>query len=166
LTNSPLVEQIQFRQGATVRMTTTKQFDRLNRLVQIATTTNSSPTVVSGFGYTYNAANQRMRAGLADGSFWVYEYDALGQVKSGKRYWSDWTPVAGQQFEYGFDDIGNRTGTKAGGGAAGAGLRPATYSANRLNQYTSRQAPGAPDILGASHALATVTVVTQIETRD
>ena len=27
----------------------------------------------------------------------------------GKRYWNDWTPVAGQQFEYGFDDIGNRT---------------------------------------------------------
>lgn len=34
----------------------------------------------------------------------VNDYDKLGQVTSGKRYWSDWTPVAGQQFEYGFDD--------------------------------------------------------------
>ena len=41
---------------------------------------------------------------LADGSFWIYECDALGQVKSDKRYWNDWTPVAGQQFGYGFDD--------------------------------------------------------------
>ena len=31
--------------------------------------------------------------------------DALGQVKSGKRYWSDGTAVAGQQFDYAFDDI-------------------------------------------------------------
>ena len=30
-------------------------------------------------------------------------------------YWSDWTPVAGQQFEYAFDDIGNRKSTKSGG---------------------------------------------------
>ena len=56
-----------------------------------------------------------MRATHADGSFWLYEYDALGQVKSGKRYWNDGTPVAGQQHEYAFDDIGNRTATQVGG---------------------------------------------------
>lgn len=44
--------------------------------------------------------NGCVRVNLPDGSFWLYEYDSLGQVKSGKRYWSDWTPVAGQQFEY------------------------------------------------------------------
>jgi hypothetical protein len=43
-----------------------------------------------------------------------YSYDALGQVTSGKKYWSDGTPVAGQQFEYEFDDIGNRTSTESG----------------------------------------------------
>jgi len=37
-----------------------------------------------------------------------------GQVTSGKRYWQDGTPVAGQQFEYVADDIGNRTSTQAG----------------------------------------------------
>ena len=51
---------------------------------------------------------------LADGSLWVYQYDSLGQVKSGKRYWSDWTPVAGQQFEYTLDDIGNRSESRQG----------------------------------------------------
>ena len=53
------------------------------------------------FSYVYNNANQRTRATLADGSYWLYEYDSLGQVRSGKKYWADGTPVAGQQFEYG-----------------------------------------------------------------
>ena len=44
----------------------------------------------------------------ADASYWIYQYDTLGQVISGKRFWPDGTPVAGQQFEYGFDDLGNR----------------------------------------------------------
>jgi hypothetical protein len=30
--------------------------------------------------------------------------DNLGQVISGRRYWQDGTEVAGQQFEYRFDD--------------------------------------------------------------
>ena len=42
--------------------------------------------------------------------------------------------MAGQQFEYAFDDIGNRTQTQAGGDASGAGLRATSYAANTLNQ--------------------------------
>ena len=68
-------------------------------------------------------ANQRTRMTLADGSYWHYTYDRLGQVVSGKRYWQDGTLVAGQQFEYAFDDIGNRTSTKAGGDSTGGSLR-------------------------------------------
>ncbi len=66
--------------------------------------------------------------------------------------------MAGQQFEFAFDDIGNRTSTLAGGDANGTGLRSASYGANALNQYTNRTVPGAVDILGAAHALSTVTV--------
>ena len=106
----------------------------------------------------YNGANQRTRTQLADGSFWIYEYDSLGQVKSGKRYWSDWTPVAGQQFEYAFDDIGNRETTKAGGDAAGANLRLASYTVNNLNQYTQRTVPGTNDVIGAAMATNDVSV--------
>jgi RHS repeat-associated protein len=95
---------------------------------------------------------------LQDGSFWFYEYDNLGQLRSGKKYWSDGTPVPGQQFEYSHDDIGNRTQTKAGGDQSGTGLRSASYSANSLNQYTSRGVPGAVDILGIAPASASVTV--------
>jgi hypothetical protein len=79
-------------------------------------------------------------------------------VKSGKRYWSDGTPVAGQQFEYAHDDIGNRTSTKAGGDAVGAGLRSASYSVNSLNEHINRTVPGAVDVLGAAKTTASVTV--------
>jgi len=59
------------------------------------------------YGYSYNDANQRVQMVLADGSFWVYQYDKpRPSVKSGKRYWSDWDAGGRQQFEYGFDDIG------------------------------------------------------------
>jgi RHS repeat-associated protein len=85
-------------------------------------------------------------------------YDSLGQVISGKKYWPDGTPVAGQQFEYTFDDIGNRKETKAGGDAAGGNLRGANSTNNLLNQITGRDVPGTNDIIGIAHASATVTV--------
>src|SRR2546428_2541493 len=80
---------------------------------------------------------------------------AFGQVESGKKSWAEWTPVAGQQFEYGFDDIGNRTSSKAGGDQGGANLRSATYTPNAVNQITQRTVPGAVDIVGAATATAT-----------
>jgi len=83
-------------------MTTTKQYDFLNRL----TSTSSVPSASSAvsFSYSHNSANQRTRAAEADGSYWVYTYDPLGQVISGHKFWSDESPVAGQQFDYSFDD--------------------------------------------------------------
>lgn len=98
---------------------------------------------------------------MADGSFWIYEYDVLGQVKSGKKYWSDWTPVAGQQFEYSHDEIGNRTETKTGGDENGLNLRRAGYVANNLNQYSSRNIPGFLDVMGITFGTNTVTVNSQ-----
>jgi len=147
LPNPVLVSQILFTNNGVRRMTTTRQFDALNRLTRI-TSLGGTGSTLSAFAYTYNAANQRVRVDLADGSFWLYEYDALGQVKSGKRYWPDGTPVAGQQFEYSFDAMGNRTGTKAGGDANGWNLRQAGYTANLLKQYSSRTVAGGFDVLG------------------
>ena len=161
LANSALLDHVTLKQNSTVRLTTIQQHDFLNRLTQIGSAPGGSGQSAVSFRYTYNAANQRTRACLADSSFWVYEYDLLGQVISGKRYWSDWTPVAGQQFEYGFDDIGNRTRTKAGGDAMGGSLRSATYTPNLVNQYTSRTVPGGFEVLGIANAAATVTVNNQ-----
>jgi RHS repeat-associated protein len=137
------------------RMTTTKQYDYLNRLISISSALGSSAI---GDSYACNSANQRIRSTLADGSYWLYTYDALGQVVAGNKYWSDGTPVAGQQFDYTFDTIGNRTATLAGGDNVGQGLRPASYTANTLNQYTSRGVPGAVDVMGLGFATNAVTV--------
>jgi YD repeat-containing protein len=97
--NSPLVSTVSHRYGGNNRMVTTKQYDFINRLSSIANGSGDS------HAYGYNGANQRTNVVRADGSYWVYAYDNLGQVISGKRYWSDGTPVAGQQHEYVFDDI-------------------------------------------------------------
>jgi len=160
LANSPLVSQIMFKSSTTTRMTTSKQYDLLNRLQRISSAPGAAGVLPITFNYTYNNANQRTRRTDSDASYWVYQYDSLGQITSGKKYWSDSTPVPGQQFEYAHDDIGNRTSTKAGGDATGSSavLRTASYTANTLNQYISRDVPNAFDVIGASHATNGVTV--------
>jgi RHS repeat-associated protein len=158
LANSPLVSQILFKQSSTTRMTTTKQYDYLNRLLAVSSAPSASGQVPVSFNYAYNQANQRTRSGLNDSSAWSYEYDALGQVTSGKRSWSDGTMVPGEQFQYTFDNIGNRIATLAGGDQNGGSLRSATYTANNLNEYSSRTVPGAADVIGAGDVSGTVTV--------
>jgi len=156
LANSPLLGQIAFANSGAVTMTTTKQYDYLNRLTAIQSGAGASP--VSSFNYAYNSANQRTQVTNSDNSHWIYQNDHLGQVISGKKYWSDGTPVAGLQFTYDFDDIGNRKSTAAGGDASGNNLRSANYTANNLNQYTSRDVPGYATVLGSANPTATVTV--------
>jgi YD repeat-containing protein len=157
LPNSPMVYQLDLKQSSALRLSTLKQYDKLNRLQTVFNTPASGALPVV-FDYAYNRANQRQRRGNGDGTFWRYDYNALGQVIGGKKYWNDWTPVAGQQFEYGFDDIGNRTSTKAGGDASGAGMRAESYTANSLNQDASKTVAGAADDLGVALTNLTVTV--------
>ena len=156
LANSALVSQITFAQSGTTKMTTAKSYDYLNRLTAISSSTNS--VTVASAGYGYNAINQRTSLANADGTYWNYAYDSLGQVTAGTKHWPGGQVVAGQQFGYGFDDIGNRTSTQAGGNEFGASLRNASYTANSLNQYTSRTVPGAVDIIGSATNAATVLV--------
>jgi RHS repeat-associated protein len=150
LADSELIGQVEFATNGGTVMTTTKSYDYLNRRISISSACSAFSAV--SFTYSYNSANQRTLRREADGSYWRYEYDPLGQVTSGKKFWPDMTPVAGQQFEHGFDDIGNRTSTKAGGDENGFNLRAANYGANLLNQYTNRTVPGFLDIIGLAFA--------------
>ena len=158
LANSPLVGQIVFKTNSTTRMTATKQYDYLNRLTSISSQPAATGAASVSFNYNYNSANQRTQDKLADGSYWVYQYDALGQVTNGTKYFYDGTLVPGQQFDYRFDTIGNRTQTTAGGDQSGGSLRLASYSVNSLNQITSRDYPGTNDVIGAALATNSVTV--------
>jgi RHS repeat-associated protein len=156
LANSPLVSNIIFMQASTPVMTATKSYDYLNRLGQMSSATSGGLTV--SFGYSYNSANQRTRTTLADYSYWLYNYDSLGQVISGHKFLGDQTPAAGQQFDYTFDTIGNRRQTLAGGDQNGGNQRSASYTITNLNQYTQRTVPGYADLMGLSFATNTVTV--------
>ena len=129
-------------------MTTTRSYDYVNRLLSVSNGPAGAGQVPVSYAYQYNAANQRTQRREADGSYWRYEYDALGQVKRGAKFFSDGYPVPGQQFEYAHDEIGNRRTAKAGGDENGANLRSASYTPNNLNQYTSREVPGPVDVLG------------------
>lgn len=166
LANSPLVGEIVFKQNSTTRMTTTKQYDYLNRLTQISSAPSASYVLPLTFNYNYNPANQRTQDTLADSSYWVYGYDSLGQVTNACKFFSSGRPVPGQQFDYTFDTIGNRTQTMAGGDTNGANLRVANYYANNLNQLTNRDIPPYVDIIGASILTNTVTVNGQVAYRN
>ena len=156
LANSPLVDSIVFKQSSTTRMTRTNRYDFLNRLTSI--TQSAGGSNVSAFNYAYNDANQRVAVTNVDNSRWSWSYDSLGQVTSGKKYWSDNSIAAGQQFEYAFDDIGNRRQTAAGGNQFGTNLRTNYYGPNALNQYTNRTVAGYVEVLGSANSNATVTV--------
>jgi len=139
-------------------MTTTKQYDFLNRLTQISSAPGGAGLLPYTYAYNYNVANQRTRNTFSDGSHWSYQYDWLGQVTNGGRYWSDGTPVAGQQYQYLFDTIGNRTKSWTGGDTNGANLRTASYSVNSVNQITQRDVPGTNDVAGAALVGTNVTI--------
>ena len=161
--NSPLVDNLVFKHDGNTRMTTVKRYDALNRLTSITNEPGDAGAI--GFRYVYNDANQRTTVTNADSSRWVYTYDKLGQVISGGKYWGDNTPVAGQQFEYAFDDIGNRRTNGFGGNEAGLSLRESRYTVNDLNQYTSRTVPGYVNVLGDATNTASVSVNTNLAYR-
>jgi len=150
LANSSLVGQISYANNGATRMTTSKQYDFLNRMTQISSLPGAAGLAPSAYVYAYNAANQRTQDTLADGSHWNYAYDSLGQLTNGVRSWNDGTPVAGEQFKYQFDAIGNRTQTLTGGDTNGLNLRMANYYVNSLNQITNRDVPGTNDVVGAA----------------
>lgn len=161
--NSRLLRGIDFKAGVASRLNTQHTYDRLNRLTEVSSYSTLGASVSAR--YEYNAAGQRIRVEQADGSYWQYQYDALGQVKSGKKYLPSGEPLGGQQFEYTFDDIGNRTAAKNGGNQTGTGLRSFSYTPNSLNQYTSRTVPDAVDILGTAPIGSPVTVNGQAAVR-
>lgn len=157
IANSHLIGDIVYKEYTTPRMTAVRKYDRMNRLQSIVSTPAGANELPLAYHYRYNDANQRIRVNSSD-AYWVYQYDALGQVISGKRFWNDGTPVAGQQYEYAFDDIGNRNSTSFGGDETGADLRTAAYTNSVLNQLTGRRFPGYVETLGAATNGSTVTV--------
>jgi RHS repeat-associated protein len=147
--NSPLVESVTIKNNGTLRLTTTKGYDRLNRLGSIANTP-SAATPAHTVGYDYNAANQRAKATREDATFWDYGYDSLGQVDSAVKKQAGGTAIPGHAYGFLFDDIGNRQTATFNGTTT-------TYTPNELNQYDQRTVPGVIEVLGDANPAATIT---------
>lgn len=153
---SPLLKRTISRQNSTHRLTVIREYDALNRIRQITSTPGASAPW--SFTSIYNNANERTKTQLRDLTEWNYGRDALGQLTSAKHSYPDGTFVAGQQFEYVFDSIGNRTSAKRGGNSSGGSLREATYTPNLKNQYDQRTVPPYSDIVGLATDGGTVTI--------
>ncbi|MBI2497139.1 MAG: hypothetical protein HYV75_04195 [Opitutae bacterium] len=157
VSNSPLIGGVVFKQAGATRLTTIKAYDNLNRLSSISSAPLGAPEPPGGGGsavsaaYAYNNANQRTRVTREDNAYWQYEYDALGQVIVGRKHLPTDAIINGLDFGWRFDDIGNRR-------TATVNAQLSTYSANSLNQYSSRTVPGMIDVMGAAQTDATVTV--------
>jgi len=158
--NSALAGSVTFKQSSTTRMTTRREYDLLNRLRRVEALSTAANTLGLVLDYQYNQANQRRRIDNGDGTHWAVEYDELGQVVGGKKYWPDGSAAQGQQFEYDFDDIGNRVAHRYGGDATGQSskLREVSYTANSLNQYTAKANVSVVDLLGLATEGSVVSV--------
>ena len=144
---------------------TTREFDDFERLTSIETRSLiEDGDFHQSFDYTYNDANQRTRVTMSDGGYWDYGYDDLGQVVSARKYFRDGAPVAGQQFQYAFDSIGNRESARYGGDAKGENLSEITYTtgggdgASDPTQTGTVDHPGVTYVTGSANEDATVTV--------
>lgn len=146
--NSSLINTTTFKQSATARLTTTRQYDFLNRLQTITPTPSAASQPPLSRAYGYNSANQRTRRTDGDFSYWNYGYDTEGQLTSARHSWYDNSPVPGQQFQFGYDAIGNRLSSAEGGDANGNNLRQTGYTPNNLNQYSSLTPDRTVDIEG------------------
>jgi RHS repeat-associated protein len=156
LPNSDLLATTTSKNGDTPVLVTTRNWEYGHRLRSISNIV--SGVNLASFDYLYDDNERRTQTTLEDGSRWQYGYNDRDELGSAKHFWPDWSPVAGQQFTYNFDNIGNRTSASSGGDANGDNLRPTTYVANSLNQYTTITNLGYQQIIGLAYATNSVTV--------
>jgi|GEM_PF-4872593 len=156
--NQNLLHSTTFVSGGTMVLTSTYNHDKVDNLTSVTNVSNTAGTI-SGLSYGFDALNHRVVATQStDGTYWKYDYDSVGEVISGKRYYSS-EPMPGYKFTYNYDGIGNRTSSSGGNG------QPVTYSTNSRNQYTQRTVPTWLDIVGLTNTNAVVSVNSAPSTR-
>ena len=133
------------------KLVVSKSYDPLNRLTSISSDASGASMPVS-FDYRYNQANQRTAIVEEDGKFSDMTYDPYGQLTDVTRRWSNGDLLAGQQFRYSYDALGNRETT---GGRVSA---ESTYITDRLNQIDWQTIADELDIIGIANPTASVTV--------
>ena len=147
--------------GENVVRRETRVMDAAGRIIGMHTSAgpNDSLTTLTATGYVVDELGCRTSARREDGSAWIYGYNDRSEVTSGSKHLPGTsTPLAaGQQFNYTYDDIGNRLTALSGGNASGANQRQTSYTVNDLNQYGTIQNPRTLDVLVRSADTPTVT---------
>jgi RHS repeat-associated protein len=153
---SDLVSQVRYDRGAQFLGLSYREQDALGRLVDTAWLPSSIG--LNQYSYQYDVFDRRERVDLPDQTWWEHDFDDHGQLIDAKRRYVEYDGgqffdryVPGQQFEYDFDDIGNRTQVRSGGDKFGSNLRPSGYAmttSDELNQYASRDITGYLPITG------------------
>lgn len=112
--------------------------------------------VVASFWYQYQTNADRIaRFTLPDGTYWAYDYDAVGQLKTADRYLADGTAFLGGNFAFRYDEIGNMT---AGGRADASGNPRHGFECNDLNAHVTRNWSNVFDVAGTAVTGVTVSV--------
>ncbi len=156
---SNAVSEISFKRAGTERFKTSRTYDVLGRHSTIAHYTGATLLTSRASALAdYDTLNRRTKRTQEDGLYWQYGYDFRGQVQFGEKHLAAGGLLAGWQFGYTYDAIGNRLTTTSGGDSTGANRRTSTYFPNQLNQYANRTVPAFIDIEGTSNPTANVTV--------
>ncbi len=145
--------------GAT-RLTSTENYDALGRLTVINNTSAGADSPLqANHHFDHNAAGQREKIILADGSYWEYRYDQFGQLEAAAKHLADGSPIASQTYNFTHDAIGNRTGSSQGP-RGDPGISPAEngHTPNALNQYTTTSDSGHTWITGEADPTAAISV--------
>ncbi len=113
--------------------------------------------ILSKAAYILDAKGRRQSLFREDGTRWDFGYNSRDEVETGAKRQSNGNLLAGRQFSYEYDDVGNRKTARFGGDGNGANLRTIGYTANSVNQYTSLTHPGIAQLLGYSPDAGAIT---------
>ena len=95
---------VDFKHGNTTAMRSSYLYDRAGRLETVRSHLTASGDVVSSHGYRYDPANRRVEARREDGSFWKCGYNSKGELIDSNKYLPGEAPLAGYQWDYGYDE--------------------------------------------------------------
>jgi len=148
VSGSSLLSSTSVSNGSSNVLNVNRTYDSSNRLTSISSVLSASSV---GYSYVYDSSDRRTKVTEEDGSHWNFTYDQYGQVASGRKLTDSNTPIPGNYFQFSYDDIGNFKGENRNGNIFG-------YSANYLNQYTSRTVPGTVEISGEADPVAKIAI--------
>lgn len=155
---SAWVNQVAHRKNGANVLLSDRVPDAAYRIQLIESRRVSDTALLSSVSYTLNAQFQREQAVREDAKYWLYGYNSRGEVTAAGKKTNTGVSLAGTNFAFEYDAIGNRSLATRNG-------RAETYVAESRNQYDSRTVSGAVDVIGTSDVGNLVMVNGSVATR-